>query len=277
MRAGPPGPDRSPPRPALGPTPGDCLGIIAGFGRGAPGTPPGRVDRASAGRSVRSGKSPRAAGGRGGIWPGTGRRDCCMPCVGENGLLPGRGPAGFGARGAAGSAGAGAVTVAAAPFDAPFSDAATSEGATGALAATSGVTGGAAAGLGPGRTPALTEDSTVTVAGASIAAAGVVTAPTSSVGTAGAADAVLEVFLAAFAAALAFQASPCSSWSRRATGASTVEEADLTNSPMSLSASSTFLLGTPNSFASSWTLALATSLLRGRPNPGRARTVSGQV
>ena len=253
------------------------MGIIAGFGRGAPGTLPGRVDRASVGRSLRSGYSPRAAGGRGGICPGPGRRDCCMPCVGENGLLPGRGPAGLGARGAAGSAGAGAVAVAAAPFDAPFSDAATSEGATGALAATSAVTGGPAAGLGPGRTPALAVDSTVAVAGTGVVVAGVVTVPTSSVDTAGAADTTLEVFFAAFAAALAFQASPWSSWSRRATGASTVEEADLTNSPMSLSASSTFLLGTPNSFASSWTLALATSLLRGRPNPGRARTVSDQV
>jgi hypothetical protein len=269
VRAGPPGPERSPPRPALGPTPGgDCLGIIAGLGRGAPGTLPGRVDLGSVGRSLRSGKSPRAAGGRGGIWPGPGRRACCMPCVGENGLLPGRGPAGLGARGAAvGSVGAGAVAVAEVPLEAPFSEAATSAGALGALAATSASTGGSpAAGRGPGRTPpdlTVTSDGEVT-AGDSGAVAGGLTTAASAVGIAGV---VLAVFLAAFAAALAFQASPCSSWRRRATGASTVEEADLTNSPMSLRASSTFLLGTPNSFASSWTLALATSLLRGCPDP----------
>ena len=41
------------------------------------------------------------------------------------------------------------------------------------------------------------------------------------------------------------------SLSRRTTGASIVEEADLTNSPISLSWSMTALLSTPNSFASS--------------------------
>jgi hypothetical protein len=43
---------------------------------------------------------------------------------------------------------------------------------------------------------------------------------------------------------------------RRATGASTVEEADFTNSPCSLSLASTVLLSTPNSLASSCTRAL---------------------
>jgi hypothetical protein len=41
------------------------------------------------------------------------------------------------------------------------------------------------------------------------------------------------------------------SFNRRATGASTVLDADLTNSPISLSLASTFLLSTPSSFASS--------------------------
>jgi hypothetical protein len=53
---------------------------------------------------------------------------------------------------------------------------------------------------------------------------------------------------------------------RRATGASTVLDADFTNSPISLSLASTFLLSTPSSFASSCTRALpATALLIPRP------------
>lgn len=46
----------------------------------------------------------------------------------------------------------------------------------------------------------------------------------------------------------------------RATGASTVEEADFTNSPMSLSLSRTVLLSTPKSLASSYTRFFATLL-----------------
>lgn len=54
--------------------------------------------------------------------------------------------------------------------------------------------------------------------------------------------------------------------SLRATGASTVLDADLTNSPISFSLASTVLLSTPSSFASSCTRALpATALLTPRP------------
>src|SRR5262245_59123686 len=50
--------------------------------------------------------------------------------------------------------------------------------------------------------------------------------------------------------------------SRRATGASTVLDADLTNSPISFNLARTTLLSTPSSFASSCTRALpATALL----------------
>ena len=64
----------------------------------------------------------------------------------------------------------------------------------------------------------------------------------------------------------------------RATGASTVEDADFTNSPCSLSFASTSLLVTPSSFASSCTRALpATALLvRVRPaalGPARPRPI----
>ncbi len=67
--------------------------------------------------------------------------------------------------------------------------------------------------------------------------------------------------------------------SRRATGASTVDDADLTNSPCSFRRSSTCLLVTPSSLASSCTRALpATALLYWRPsgfNPLRPRSMSG--
>jgi hypothetical protein len=54
---------------------------------------------------------------------------------------------------------------------------------------------------------------------------------------------------------------------RRATGASTVDDADLTNSPCSLSRASSSLLVTPSSFANSCTRALpATALLTERPS-----------
>lgn len=57
--------------------------------------------------------------------------------------------------------------------------------------------------------------------------------------------------------------------SRRATGASTVDEADFTNSPCSLSLASTVLLSIPSSFASSCTRALpGTGLLLVRPAAG---------
>ena len=65
--------------------------------------------------------------------------------------------------------------------------------------------------------------------------------------------------------------------SRRATGASTVDDADLTNSPCSLRRSSTCLLVTPSSLASSCTRALpATALLTWRPS-GLPATASDYV
>ncbi len=58
------------------------------------------------------------------------------------------------------------------------------------------------------------------------------------------------------------------SLSRRTTGASIVEDADRTNSPISLSLASTTLLSTPNSFASSYTRTFATALLYLGPGHG---------
>ena len=64
--------------------------------------------------------------------------------------------------------------------------------------------------------------------------------------------------------------------SRRATGASTVDEALFTNSPSSLSLARTSLLETLSSFASSCTRALpATGLLRAKPAASRAVALVG--
>jgi hypothetical protein len=51
---------------------------------------------------------------------------------------------------------------------------------------------------------------------------------------------------------------------RRTTGASIVDDADRTNSPMSLTIFNSSLLSSPSSFASSWTRTLATDLLQVR-------------
>ena len=68
-------------------------------------------------------------------------------------------------------------------------------------------------------------------------------------------------FLAAPFSASARSASPYSFLKRISTGGSTVDDADLTNSPISLSLARTTLLSTPSSLASSWTRTLATLLL----------------
>ena len=79
-------------------------------------------------------------------------------------------------------------------------------------------------------------------------------------------------FLAAFFSPCLRRASPCSSLRRRTTGASTVEDADFTYSPMSCRVDRMILLGTPNSLASSWTRT-ATLLLRGS-DPKEDQTTS---
>src|SRR5262249_58126404 len=65
---------------------------------------------------------------------------------------------------------------------------------------------------------------------------------------------------------------PKASRSRRATGASTVEDADLTNSPCSLSRARTSLLVTPSSLANSCTRALPATT-----SPVYEATVAGRA
>jgi len=130
----------------------------------------------------------------------------------------------------------------------------------GALGAGPGLGPGVAPGNGAGRVGAGA------AGGAAVAAAGGAAA-----GSAGAAGLGAGAFSGAAlgAAALAGEplpsaltfsaagfAPPNDSRNRRATGASTVEDADLTNSPCSLSRARTSLLVTPSSFANSCTRAL---------------------
>ena len=164
----------------------------------------------------------RGAPGRGACGRGIGRSTGCAE---ENGLLPTRGvrAAGLGALGAGPGLG---------PGVAPGVGAGGAAGATGADA----TAGGAAA-------------------GGSSGAAGLATGAFSGAALVAAALAG-EPFPSDLTFSAAGFAPPNDSRSRRATGASTVEDADLTNSPCSLSRASTSLLVTPSSLANSCTRAL---------------------
>jgi hypothetical protein len=164
----------------------------------------------------------RGAPGRGACGRGIGRSTGCAE---ENGLLPTRGvrAAGLGAPGAG-------------PGLGPGVGAGRAGGAAGggAAAAAGGATGGSAgaAGLAAGLAGAFSEAALVAAAFAG------------------------EPFPSVLTFSPAGFAPPNDSRSRRATGASTVEDADLTNSPCSLSRARTSLLVTPSSLANSCTRAL---------------------
>jgi hypothetical protein len=191
-----------------------------------PGDAPGR---GAPGR----GAPGRGAGGRGTTGRSTG-------CAVENGLLPTRGmrAAGFGVgRGPGigpGRVGLGAdVADVAASAPPPGAGAASGCSGTGASGGAAGSDAGGAAGLGP----------------AGFAAAGAACTPGPLVALAAAAPLPAVLSCAGLPP-------PKDSRSRRATGASTVEDADLTNSPCSLSRARTSLLLTPSSLANSCTRAL---------------------
>jgi hypothetical protein len=194
----------------------------------------------------------------------------------RGGFGPGRGPPGLApvdgaagvaadAAGAAGAAGAGVgrpglgAFVAGAAGVAALAAGAAGAGAAGvgAGAAAAGAAGAGAAGLGPGRgPPGLAEVAGALGAGAPGLAAGRAAESDFDDGN--------------------------DSRRRLATGASTVEDADFTNSPCSLSVASSSLLVTPSSLANSCTRALpATALLTDEveqeaPLRG-ARTTSGYL
>jgi hypothetical protein len=176
------------------------------------------------------GRGPPPGPGRGPCGRGIGRSTGCCE---ENGLLPTRGTRGAGL-GAVGGPGRG-----------PGVGPGRADGAAGAAggAAAAGGAGGAAGAAGAGG---------VSTTGATGLGAGAFV-PGFGAALAGAAAAPLPSALAFSGAALP---PPKDSRSRRATGASTVEDADLTNSPCSLSRASTSLLVTPSSLANSCTRAL---------------------
>jgi hypothetical protein len=212
-----------------------------------------------------------------GLLPGRGpplRRP--MPVLAPpNGLLPGRGPDGrcFGPPGAPGAPGFRPSD--AGPAGAPDAGSAPA-GCAGALNP-----GSAGAGfVGPGLTPGVGVAAGPGV-GAAVAAAAFLAASTTGspagagAGAASVAPTVSAAFWAGFAAPLVAAAffaagflatggsAANDSFSRRTTGASTVDEADRTNSPRSFSLARTTLLSTPNSLASSYTRTFATALLLG--------------
>ncbi len=284
---GPPG--RGPPgrAPSVGP-PGPGRPAKRGAdGRGPPGAPglaavwPGPAGPASP-------DGPLAAGAPG--WPGRGARGAePMPVAVElNGLLPGRGP-GRGApwRGAAGAP-VPAAGAAAGPGRGPDGLTAGRGAAAAAGAAVSGCafgngTGGGVAG--PGWSGSAAARSVAGSAGA-LAAAGAAGAAgavpgssrraagrTGSAAGAGAVAVAGDCPLPPAWPAAAADARPAGrfSWafpacaenaslSLRTTGASIVDDAERTNSPISWSLAITALLSTPNSFASSYTRTFATAL-----------------
>jgi hypothetical protein len=163
----------------------------------------------------------RGAPGRGAMGRGIGRS---TGCADENGLLPTRGVRAAG-RGAGRGPGVGPGRL-----GAGLDSGAAAVGCSGAAAGGAGGSGaGGAEGLG---------------------AAGFSAAGPAVFAAAGDAAPLPAVF------SCAGLPPPNDSRSRRATGASTVDEADLTNSPCSLSRARTSLLVTPSSLANSCTRAL---------------------
>jgi hypothetical protein len=182
----------------------------------------------------------RGAPGRGACGRRAGRSTGCAE---ENGLLPTRGVRGPG-RGAPPGVGPGRVGLGAGAATAG-ADAAGAAGRAGPGAGAAGAAGG---GVGAGA------DGFWAV---SVGAGAVATALPSDPPAATRAGAPFE---AACPLPAGFWAAglppPNASRKRRATGASTVDDADFTNSPCSLSRASTSLLVTPSSLANSCTRAL---------------------
>lgn len=165
--------------------------------------------------------------------PGRGPDGRCIPELPPelNGLLPGRGPAGRGAgRALAAGFAAGEAEAAGASAGGCAAGAGAGAGAAAGLGAGAGVGAWAVAGVGAG----------VGLGAAFFAGA----------------------FLAAGAGAE--PASGKASRNLRATGGSIVDDADLTNSPISCNFANAVLESIPSSLATSYTRALATSL---RPGP----------
>ena len=270
---GPPG--RGPPDPGLAPWPvpgwpAKAAGLAPPGAPGWPGLAPRGADPMPVAVEL-NGLLPGRGPGRGGPGTPAGGRGA-PPALGAPG--PGRGAPGRGAlRGAvaepsaAGRCAAGAVSLAAAGASGSAcgngtgglpGDPSAPPSAAGAVAA--GLTGSAAAGAGPASAAGATGAAGLRPLGPPC--------PSSADVATGAAGAAAErpspVWLAR--ACLGCWAANAS-LSLRTTGASIVEDADRTNSPISWSLAMTALLSTPNSFASSYTRTFATALPLLGPDP----------
>lgn len=217
--------------------PGDGRGPPPG--RGAPGRGCGRGAGRSTGCCVENGLLP-TRGARGAGFGAPGRGPGVAPVAGaEPGVASGAGAAGALGAAAAGSLGAAGGCGAAGLGAAGRAGAAGAASAAGACGSTAGAAGAAgAAGL----------------AGAGLAAVAGLAAGAPGLGAAGAA--ALPCGRGLSSGFLPPALVPNDSRNLRATGASTVEDADLTNSPCSLSLAKRSLLVTPSSFANSCTRAL---------------------
>jgi hypothetical protein len=273
---------------------------------GRPGAPPSRPAGGRGGRSPAASAPGRGAGRRpmpcveeNGLFPGRGDPGRPVGRAGGRGV-PARAAGSDGAFRAAGASGCAGGWVGGASVDGAWVDGASVDGAsvdgawvdgawgpgrgpgTGACraAAESGAGTGAAAGAADGAAAAAGASAT----GAGSATSGCAAAGADAVGSAAGEGAG---WAAAFFAGAAFFAAPLPApadlssspycfLNFASTGSSTVDDADLTNSPISLSFSRTTLLSTPSSLASSWTRVLATLLLLARvpAGEGEDRTAS---
>jgi hypothetical protein len=188
-----------------------AAGMVPGLGRGAPGTPPGR---GAAGRSD--------AGVPNGLLPGRGA-GLPIPVLPPNGLFPGLGPAGFGVAGF-GVAGVALELGVGRGAGVGAADGTGVAGGAGVVALAVVASGGAGTAFMEGAVVlALPSESRFSEEDSWVAAA------------------FLVVFLAAFLAGFG-SAGGIASLSRRATGASIVDDAERTNSPMSCNLARTVLL-----------------------------------
>jgi len=243
---GPPGRARSPGVPALGPP-----------GRGPPGRgPPGAAE-------------PGAAEPGAGCAPDCGALGAApMPVAVElNGLLPGRGPGRGTCRwpGAGGALGRGPAEAA----DRSWVGIVSAGGTCGPAPCScgNGTVTGAAGRCAAGRSAGLMSAAGAAGSGSTGGASGAAAAagPLAPVPAAAARPLAPALAGAVFTApspacGLAACCEAKASLSLRTTGASIVEDAERTNSPISLSLAITALLSTPNSLASSYTRTFATAL-----------------
>ena len=237
-------------------------GLLPGLRAGGRGAPPAGPGRGAPGAPGAAGRPAAGEPGRGGTEPGPGGRGREPPSAG-----------GCCARRSASRVRAAWAALTAASCSALSAEARASAAATSMSWALAGLATGP--GVGPGRLGAggLGRTNGPGIGAGDVGALGAPAAGAAgrrggcgrAVGGAGRAELGAGALGADGADAAGADPASRAPRSRRATGASTVLDADLTNSPISLSLARTVLLSTPSSFASSCTRALpGTALLTSR-------------